>query len=622
MQYKENSINLDDIAGYDVVYIELRETAVLFPWGKPKDKYYFLDDIFMDLTKSSLIYHNIRPEIDEAMPTAKLETKKELLKKRFFLAEETVNILYDQEIQIDLKHIKRRKFVWELYQHLNDKIIYFVIDEDETIIHAKKILQKCGFDSYSGIIYEKNVTDNLESIENKRVLIVGRKKYIDLPQYGFIFIPETEYVFSGGYNNAIIVQNAVKRAAGSMQYIPWINNVPGYSIMHKMIANKFFDNPFVEWRNKTEFNADPYFVGYYALGMHIAGVVKWIIQKSMKEQYNRILFCARDGFLIKKAYDICYQYNKNLPKSEYIQGSRKLLLPVLLKNERDFYDIPGAIYYLYSPYKIILLLWVFTKYSAANDFHHATYEEQEEEIKESVQRAGFGYYNNFASKEEMSRFMTLFLAKFYNIKNHEILKGNIEEYYREYQKGDVLFDAGYSGKLPNAICKSSSGIEDVLYLYSDDDSCELLQREGKFHVDTFYNFRPAVDNAIREYIISENGPSCIGLVRKLNALDEMPIPVFECDEEDYCKSDVIQQMQDAAIDFVKDLYSEFGSEWQKVPFTGRETSLPFEGFIRCINEYDLEMFSNTYQEDYHTGKKSEQNWSEFYKRIMRPFNEQ
>ena len=59
MQYKVDAVNLEDIADYDSIYIELRETAILFPWGNERDRYYLQDDIFTTLTGSNLIYHNI-----------------------------------------------------------------------------------------------------------------------------------------------------------------------------------------------------------------------------------------------------------------------------------------------------------------------------------------------------------------------------------------------------------------------------------------------------------------------------------------------------------------------------------------------------------------------------------
>ena len=58
-------------------------------------------------------------------------------------------------------------------------------------------MQKCGYDSYTSVLYSREIIDRIDKDKNEKTLFIGRKKYVDLPDYGFVFIPETEYVFSG-----------------------------------------------------------------------------------------------------------------------------------------------------------------------------------------------------------------------------------------------------------------------------------------------------------------------------------------------------------------------------------------------------------------------------------------
>ena len=80
---------------------------------------------------------------------------------------------------------------------------------------------------------------------------------------------------------------------------------------------------------------------------------------------------------------------------------------------------------------------------------------------------------------------------------------------------------------------------------------------------------------------------------------------------------MILTIQQSALEFIQDVYDMFKEKWRFIPFKGQEVSMPFEGFIREISDLDLEMFSSTYQENYNTGEKSEKNWSEYYKEIMK-----
>ena len=263
----------------------------------------------------------------------------------------------------------------------------------------------------------------------------------------------------------------------------------------------------------------------------------------------------------------------------------------------------------------MLLLWQFTNIAPLYDYRHEYYRSNEEKIKSIIEKAGFSYKEEFKTQEELNSFVDFYIVTFYDVKKHKRLQNNIREYYGSYAESDVLFDLGYSGKLPKAIIESSSGIREVRYLYSNRDSTELMCRVGNFSVENFYNFKPVVDNAIREFLISENGPSCLGLKKENNKL----IPIFEVDENNYCKSNTVLTIQKSALDFVEDVYSLFKDKWKLIPFKGQEVSMPFEGFIREICDLDLEMFSDTYQENYNTGKKSDKKWAEYYKDIMKIF---
>ena len=107
----------------------------------------------------------------------------------------------------------------------------------------------------------------------------------------------------------------------------------GYGAMIAMAANFYFDNPFRPFNDESDFNSDPYFIGYYAVGMHLAGLLKWIMQQAAG--YKRILFLARmDTWLnrhMTSGLNACH-----MPWTEYIYISRKMVLPALIDSPADF----------------------------------------------------------------------------------------------------------------------------------------------------------------------------------------------------------------------------------------------------------------------------------------------
>ena len=49
-------------------------------------------------------------------------------------------------------------------------------------------------------------------------------------------------------------------------------NFIGIRTMIAVVANKYFDNPFRIFNRESDFNGDPYLIGYYAVGMYMFGV--------------------------------------------------------------------------------------------------------------------------------------------------------------------------------------------------------------------------------------------------------------------------------------------------------------------------------------------------------------
>ena len=93
--------------------------------------------------------------------------------------------------------------------------------------------------------------------------------------------------------------------------------------MIAMIANRYFDNPFRGFDPHSDFNADPYFVGYYPLGMHIFGLTTWLQRSLNSRSYERVHFLARDGYLPLRAYELFRNLGKSAPAARYAYASTK-----------------------------------------------------------------------------------------------------------------------------------------------------------------------------------------------------------------------------------------------------------------------------------------------------------
>ncbi|WWR15387.1 hypothetical protein V1224_13045 [Lachnospiraceae bacterium JLR.KK008] len=599
--------------------INIFGTAVLMPWSEFEHFYVLLDDLFYEKTGSELIFHQIRSQVSHKKGQT-LHDIYSYIHEFYNIKRDVCDLLEKQEYSFLRKYLIPRNYTQKIYEEMLCQDVQIIFCTD--ILNDKKmlteILNECGYFGEHMTCSVEEVRDIVVSNRYKTITYLGDSNLFIDSKVIFRWIPDTLNCLTGTVDKRMKGLHSFYTAAGNMLHCEKIRNSAGFDMMQQMIANKFFDDPFPVWKENSEFNADPYYLGYYVLGMHLMGVVKWLAAETRRNNNKRILFCARDGYLIMRAYEKYRSIFSQLPEAAYIQASRKALLPAILKKKEDFYFIPdlvgGASCCQYSPEIIMLLLWDFTGLSENYYFGDVPQQVREAYISE-IRKAGFIFEQSFQSYEHFAQFIKIFINLYYDEEKHMRMYQATKHYYEEFTGKDVLFDSGYSGKLPKIVTELSSGMRDVLYLYTNEDTAECLVRRGGFEIRSFYPYTPCEEAMIREFLIAENGPTCRMFLEENGKIE----PIFEkADKKNGC-GDSVAVIHKGALDFVDDFLDQFGPSIKGIPYKPYEVSLPFEGFIRHILPADREMFASTYQEDYYTGKAMGFPWIELYERTIEKF---
>ncbi|MGN0145017.1 MAG: HAD family hydrolase, partial [Clostridium sp.] len=85
-----------------------------------------------------------------------------------------------------------------------------------------------------------------------------------------------------------------------------------------------------------------YNFGFKYLGMLIYGMCQWIHEEAERRNINSIYFIARDGFILKKAYDLIYKNEQ----TKYLYLSRRSLTVPMLRDVQSMKDILDKIPYI------------------------------------------------------------------------------------------------------------------------------------------------------------------------------------------------------------------------------------------------------------------------------------
>jgi hypothetical protein len=83
-------------------------------------------------------------------------------------------------------------------------------------------------------------------------------------------------------------------------------------------------------------------IGYYGIGALLCEFTKWFGEQAREKRIEKILFPARDGYLIQKLYKLLY--GENAVESVYVKASRRAVTVACMENRKDIRDISKRTY--------------------------------------------------------------------------------------------------------------------------------------------------------------------------------------------------------------------------------------------------------------------------------------
>ncbi|MDB5818245.1 MAG: hypothetical protein JWQ11_1885, partial [Rhizobacter sp.] len=132
-------------------------------------------------------------------------------------------------------------------------------------------------------------------------------------------------------------------AKSSAYALPWLRDEQRHNLDWTMIlaiiGNRFHANPYLPDRKGTLFGGDSWRLGYSAFGPLLLGLAKWIAQSSIRDGVGRLFFLARDGQIMKEAYDLIAPQFPGAPPSTYLLCSRRAVNMAKVRSLVDIYEL-------------------------------------------------------------------------------------------------------------------------------------------------------------------------------------------------------------------------------------------------------------------------------------------
>ncbi len=320
---------------YDAVSFDLFDTLIM-------RKVLFQSDVF-ELVDNRLRQHGI---VIEDFPVKRMASEKELCRERapklseiyshmkhtYGIVEIEPEQMAVMEWEIDCGLLVPRREVCRLLSDLErqGKKIYIVSDSYYNKKQIVRILRQCGITRYTDVFVSCEYGKG-----KQQGLFREYKEEADAWSYCHIgddVAADVEYAEKSGISTCRLYSGIdFLEQAGYMGLWDYTECLSDRIRIGMFVAN-VFNSPFQFETEECRIAVSAaYDIGYIFFAPMICDFVMWFREQADKHQLENILFCARDGYLVKQLYDeLCNQIS-----SVYFLTSRMAAIRAGMENEED-----------------------------------------------------------------------------------------------------------------------------------------------------------------------------------------------------------------------------------------------------------------------------------------------
>lgn len=312
-------------------------------------------------------------------------------------------------------------------------------------------------------------------------------------------------------------------------------------------------------------------IGYGALGMYVLSHALWLADEMQRGGFDKLNFLARDGHLMKSAFDLVAQHAGLSVRTGYVRISRQAAFPLHFRKAEELERLPEWVQVtVHTERSLMQLLAADLRLGAADsadDMRLLT----EADVPAFIRKC-----SNLWDADRAERYRCW-----------------AQSYLQPLFEGRcATFDVGYNLRSESVI-RDVTGA-DVTAFITHTDSGVPYTRGVPFR--TLYGRSPYVSWVAREQFLLEDAPLCVGYDADGPVLAERTAAV----------NPAIRTCQELALEFVKDMAEKYGAELLRMPLRPGDGCAAFEEFLHCAKRRDMLAFrESNVENDFHAGRAGE-----------------
>lgn len=421
----------------EYVSFDIFDTLIVRDVNKPTD-------VFLMLEKALHIPDFCRHRIEAEQSARLKKPSKEVTLEEIYLCfpgatAEKIKELCQRELEMELLVCHPNRRVIGFYREcVKKKKVVLVSDMYLPSEMMRQLLDHCGIQGYEKLYVSCDVEQSKHNGDLFRYVLSDLKiSSGDIIHIGNDFISDGISAERVGIQTVKIQTRANHVLAGKSLAIK-ANRETSFSLVYNYINNTTCSN--------SKFNDFYYRFGYETFGVLLFGFCKWLVEEAEKQGVEQVLFIARDGYILKCAYD-AMGLSLRIP-SYYLEVSRRSMrVPTSFSVPQDYKDAIKLI----SATKRISIGQILDSWGVRG-----------EDCAEELKLAGITsdevfWKADLENNEDLINLYGLLQEKL--IANGQAEKRALEKYLEQFnlEKKTALVDIGYGGTIQKELTKALLG---------------------------------------------------------------------------------------------------------------------------------------------------------------------
>lgn len=321
------------VVNYDVLSFDIFDTLIMRKVFKPEDVFLIVEKKAADkgIYFKKFAEMRVKAQLESGLNNPDIYKIYDQIQLMTGISERDKDTVLALEIETEKEVLVPRRSMVEVFEYAikMGKIVCLISDMYIPRNILKDILDQCGIKGYKDIFV---------SCDYKRLKLEGlfdeyRKKIT-----GEYYLHFGDNLIYDGYCanfsgiEAIVIPSAIDILN---QFNGFQKKALKYSLEERVLAglavSKIFNDPFCVNAEREIKLSSLYDFSYAVIGPLMISFMTWFINESEREEYDAILFSARDGFLIKKLYEL--MRGKSDRKTLYFLTSRKAAVATISDQE-------------------------------------------------------------------------------------------------------------------------------------------------------------------------------------------------------------------------------------------------------------------------------------------------